>query len=111
MSETRKVGTYVVLKAQRLTQPLTLPAYTNAITGEAVPAAQPYGVTPLGEAVGHQESLDGTLTLFGGEWTAHQMFGLALLSHADGTGGKVLTHTEAVAVSRSEEWRPVAEEE
>jgi len=110
MSDVRKVGTYVVLAASRLTQPLTLPSYTSPINGEVVPAFDFTGGLPLGEVVSHTESVDGTLTRFGGEWTAHQMFALSMLSHADGTGGKVLTHSEALALQATPEWLRESEE-
>lgn len=106
MPEQRKVGTFVVLSAGRADSLLVTPQHVNPITGATVqPSTLLNGQTPRMWGCGFD--LASTLILVGGEWTGDQMFGLALLSHADGTGGTVLSHSEVLALLASEEWKLV----
>jgi hypothetical protein len=100
----RIVGNYVVLSAARATEPLVLPEHTNPITGAVMPAVALYNDAPLADAVPLIFSTDGLLIMLRGVWTGEQLFGMALLSHADGTGGSVLSYDQAIGMLAAPPW-------
>lgn len=101
----RNVGSYVMLSASRAAFPLVLPEHFHPITGEEVPSATLYGGLPLEQGAPLMRSTDGQRILFGGEWTGDEMFGLAMLSHADGTGAAVLSYGQVLALMQTPEWK------
>jgi len=105
----RVVGSYIMLAATRAGVPLVLPQHTNPITGATVPEVTLYDGLPLEQAVPLLRSVDGQRILFGGEWTGGQMFGLAILSHQDGTGSTVLAYDEVRALLQTPAWHGSAE--
>lgn len=103
----RIVGNYIILSSIRAGQPLVLPEHTNPFTGEQIAAVTLYDGQPLIQAVPLLTSVDGQRIMLRGLWDGEELFGLAMLSHADGTGSTVLSYEQALALLETPEWKAV----
>jgi hypothetical protein len=101
----RKVNNYMRLPASLYSVPLIMPAHANPITGEQVASHQLFGGIPIEDLAPFVSwNKDNTEFVFSTELSAEEMFYLAAIGHGAGTDARVMTHSEALALTSSEEW-------